>query len=178
MHALVAICTVATTTHLVLWIRRALKDKRHSVKALRNFARLAFLFYSVTFILGLVIYPTYKVKVRVGYLERVAIPSSIQVTEDKGPAPRANPAPLDIEESKASRGQRLARLFDMKEHLALLGWLAMVLCFFAFRFWDDGATSAFYRKSIFTLALLACLATWWSGIVGLVVSASRSIAAL
>ena len=159
-----------------------LKDGRHSLGSLRAFARLAFLFYSATFVLGLVIYPTYKVKVRVGYFEKVESPRALSSEQaDAGIRAQSTGQGLPPDHShdlKLDSGRTLVRLFDIKEHMAFLGWLSMALCFVGIRYWDEGVANAVYSNSMLALAGMACFATWWSGVVGLIVSASRSIAAL
>ncbi len=68
-HAIFAFLTVALSTHLALWLRQYWKGKFGKRRSINRFALLSAGAYAITMLLGLALYPSYKVRVRAEYLE-------------------------------------------------------------------------------------------------------------
>ncbi len=68
-HAIFALLTVAISTHLVVWLRRYLRGNFGKRRSVVRFAVLSAGAYAITVLLGLALYPTYKVRVRAEYLQ-------------------------------------------------------------------------------------------------------------
>lgn len=68
-HAVAAGALVALTTHHLIWIIRSRGARRRGEP---RFALLASGVLSLAFLLGCVLYPTYRVRVRAEYLDRAA----------------------------------------------------------------------------------------------------------
>lgn len=69
MHAIFALMTVALSTHLVFWLRKTLRGQSGKRRSLVRFAWLSAAAYGITILLGLALYPTYRVRVRAEYLD-------------------------------------------------------------------------------------------------------------
>ncbi len=199
-HAGGALLCVALTTHLFVWLR-----KRRGHRSRRRFALWAAGSYLLTMALGMALYPTYKVRVRAEFLEN---PSAIsRATEDEAEAgslakarntesrlfrlgqaaaitPPAEPTPEEREavaaraEKRIERGAKLSRWFDVKEHWSVLGMLlsaGLVLIL-----WPRGSEKPRdeVHRSAVALALLATIFAWLAAIIGVVVTAARSVAPL
>lgn len=201
-HAAGALLCVALTTHLLLWLRRWARGGA-SHRSTRRFALWAAGAYAGTMLLGLALYPTYKVRVRAEYLEN---PSAIsRATEEqaraarlakardqesrrfrRGSAGSADPLPALNEaeretiaeraESRIHRGAKLIRWFDVKEHWSALG--LMLACALALLLWvaPKGEPSRGIARTTLALALASATAAWFAAIVGIIVTAARSVA--
>ncbi len=201
-HAASALACVALTTHLFLWLRRWSRGaKNHG--SVRRFALWAFAAYGTTMLLGMALYPTYKVRVRAEYLDN---PSAIsRAAEEQANAarlaearnresrrfrsgaagtPESLPAlsPEDREaiaiaaDRSTTRGAKLVRWFDVKEHwsalgIILAGSLALLL-------WvaPSEKPQRPVTRIILALALASSLITWFAATIGIIVTAARSVA--
>ncbi len=70
LHTICAGALVAATTHLVVWMRGFARSRPGRIRAVRKFAFICAALYVSAMILGNLIYPVYKVRVRVEYLEQ------------------------------------------------------------------------------------------------------------
>lgn len=149
-HALLAGTLVALTTHHLVWILRSRGARRRGEP---RFALLASLFFFAACLVGSSLYPTYRVQVRAQYLEAPAAAS----------APGAGHLPLP----------RVARLFDVKEHLAALGLLASgCLLWLSRRSSPLGAPA---RTLYVALAGYVCVASWCALLIGLYTVSVRAV---
>jgi hypothetical protein len=146
LHALAAGVLVAASTHHLLWCRGYLLGRFARVRQERLFALVVAAAYGLAFLLGLVLYPTYKVRVRAGYLDRPEVALSW-----------------------------VARLFDIKEMWMLVG-VAMAggLLFLSRRAHpsQDRRVAPLYCL----LSALLCASAWGALLLGLVVVSYRGIA--
>ncbi|MBP9088156.1 MAG: hypothetical protein KBG15_18685 [Kofleriaceae bacterium] len=195
LHTVLAVAAVAAATHLVLWLRRNLKQ-RGSFASTRRFATYALVLHFAAFVLGNVMYPTYKIRVRVAYLENpVAIASdfhrrAIDRSRVEGTAvPNPEPTAAD---SKALAAMRMARWFDVKEHLLAFGLGALAAVWIITRRWRphqlvnatagaavDATASRPEADSVamavLGLAVFAAATLWIGAVIGLATAAWRAI---
>jgi hypothetical protein len=168
-HAVAAAVLVASTTHHVVWLRGYFRRDFSRYKGERRFALIAAIAFACTFLLGNLMYPTYKVRVRAEYFDNPAA-----VAEDL--RQRESQQKSQIQEAPPSL-QPIARLFDIKEHWVALGCLASLLLLLLSRVAhprNQQTTLVLYLG----LALFACSAAWFGAIVGLVTASFRSVGKL
>ncbi len=203
-HAGGALLCVALTTHLFVWLRHWARGGANHSSA-RRFALWAAGAYLLTMALGMALYPTYKVRVRAEYLEN---PSAIsRATEDEAESARltaarneesrlfrlgqaaAITAPPEFREderndiaaraeSRIERGAKLVRWFDVKEHWSVLGmFLSVGLVLMLWVRGSEKPQSEIARAAV-GLAFLSAAVAWAAAIIGIVVTAARSVAIL
>jgi len=148
VHAISAGVLVASSTHHVVWCRGYLRGNFDRARGERRFALIAGCAFVITFVLGNLLYPTYKVRVRVEYFDTAAM---------------------------VARGlPQVARLFDIKEHLMALGCAASVgLLLLSRRAHPKdhpGALSLYLGLSLF-----ACGSAWFGLLVGLFTASHRAV---
>ena len=68
LHTALGVAAVGAATHLVLWLRKALRNKQ-APRSVRRFAWLVVALHAGGFLVGNLVYPTYRVEVRATYLE-------------------------------------------------------------------------------------------------------------
>jgi hypothetical protein len=169
VHAVLGAALVASATHLVVWMRGYLRGQFARQRAVRRFAGIAVVLFGVTFVAGNLAYPTYKVRVRAGYLE--------------------NPAAVaaDVQQRGGSAGEvdgvlattaRVARWFDVKEHWAAVGLMLSIACWLILRFWNPARDGAGIAPVVFGLAVGAAATAWLAAIVGLVTASYRAVGPL
>lgn len=194
LHTMLAVAAVAAATHLVVWLRRNLKQ-RGRFASTQRFATYALALHLAAFVLGNVMYPTYKMRVRMAYLENpVAIASDFnrRATDRarlEGTAvPNAEPTAAD---SKALAAVRMARWFDVKEHLLAFGLGALAAVWIITRRWrprgsglpaSSGGNEASDRADpdsvalvVLGLAFFAATTLWIGAIIGVLTAAWRAI---
>lgn len=203
-HTFLALATVALTTHLVFWLRNYLRGRYGKRRSIVRFALLSTGAYGLTMLGGMLLYPTYKVRVRAEYLENPsAIHRATEVASEaraltrvrneevrryrSGQPPQITPPPeVDSEavatlaDARALRGVKLSRWFDVKEHWALLGLLLSMATCGILLAWDpkkDEGSQGITRMVI-GLALGAAAISWAAAIIGIVTAAARSVTAL
>jgi hypothetical protein len=177
LHAILGAAVVAVSTHLAVWTHKALFGHRR-LAGLRWLAAVGLGLFSTQFVLGNLIYPAYKVRVRAEYFDQ---PRAVAEERKGRETARAEAA------AKAGHGDevtpveapsflpRLARLFDLKEHLAALALpLAAAACALAFA-WQPDRDGRFAGRLLYACALTLAATTWLAAIVGLLVSSYRSI---
>ncbi|HJZ86529.1 MAG TPA: hypothetical protein VKN99_15215 [Polyangia bacterium] len=145
VHALSAAVLVASATHHLIWCRGYLRGRFGRVAQERLFAAVAALAYAVTFSLGLLLYPTYKLHVRAEYLDRADVGLSW-----------------------------VARLFDVKEMWMLVGVAIAGGLFYLSRRAhprDQPRVAPLYLG----LSVLLCLSVWGAALMGLTVVSYRGV---
>lgn len=199
VHAILAATLVASSTHLVVWMRGFPRGAFQRLRAVRKFAVITASLYVATLVVGNVIYPVYKVQVRVGYLERPdTVVRDYQERIETGARLRARQAPAldnaDVTPADATPGDaatadalaraaatlprqaaRVARWFDVKEHWVALGMALSIGCALALLVWNPRRHGAAVAPLLFLMALGASAAAWLGAIVGIVVSSFRAI---
>ncbi len=165
LHAILGAATVAASTHLVVWLRGYLKGKPQRRRAVRRFAWISLTLFTLTFVAGNLGYPTYKVRVRTGYLENP--PAVAASMPGKGPA--------EVE-ARYDRTSRMARWFDVKEHWVSLGMVLAFACAFILRRWEpSGPDESAIAPLVFAMAATAAATAWFAALIGLFVSSYRAI---
>lgn len=186
-HTAMAVACVGASTHLVLWLRGWRRGRCDRVRAVRRFAALSAGLYVATLLVGNLLYPTYKVRVRAQFLDN---PSEItreveararaarRVEEIYGsgePATEAEPPT----EQPARTGAKLARWFDVKEHWVVFGAILAIAVALIVRGWNPRReASAPLGAMVFWLAVGASGAAWLAALVGVVVSSYRAVGGL
>jgi hypothetical protein len=188
LHTVLAVAAVAAATHLVLWLRRNLK-RRGNFASTQRFATYALALHLAAFVLGNVMYPTYKMRVRLAYLEN---PVAIASDYSRRAVDRAriegtvvpNPEPTAAD-SKALAAVRMARWFDVKEHLLAFGLGALAAVWIITRRWrprpltstavTDRTDADSVALVVLGLALFAATTLWIGAIIGVLTAAWRAI---
>jgi len=171
-HAIAAAVLVGATTHHLLWCRHYLFGRYNRVKAERRFATISACAFVITFVIGNLLYPTYKVRVRAEYFDNpTAIAAEAKLRAEQhalvGVAPK--PAPPVITSLSP-----IARVFDIKEHWVALGCAASVILWILSRRAhpkDEPRTLPLYLG----LAMVQCGTAWMGAIIGLVTASYRSV---
>jgi len=187
LHTALAVAAVAAATHLVVWMRPFLRGTFVRRVAVRRFGIIAAALYLATFTVGNLVYPTYKVRVKVEYLQNpaaVADEAGARIRQREIVAARyrgEEPAlPSDAAIDAATAGlpratDKMARWFDAKEHWVAMGLVLSLGCMVLLVAWDprrDGGAPAPYA---FLLALSAAAALWTGAIIGVVTASWRAI---
>ena len=164
LHAVLGAATVAASTHLVVWLRGYLRGKPQRRRAVRRFAWISLVLFSLTFLVGNLGYPIYKVRVRTGYLEN---PPAVAAS-----MPEADQAELAERYDQTSR---IARWFDVKEHWASLGLMLTLACLLILRRWEPTGEAAAIAPLVVAMAATAAATAWFAALVGLLTSSYRAI---
>jgi hypothetical protein len=157
---------VALTTHHLIWIIRSRGARRRGEP---RFALLASGAFVIAFSLGCLVYPTYRVRVRAEYFD----------------APAARAAQLVLSSEAHHRGltsassapalDKVAHVFDMKEHAIALGLLCSLVLLWLSRRSDPSLPET--RRLYLGLAYGACASTWFAALIGLYVASLRAVGA-
>lgn len=172
-HAIAAAVLVGATTHQLLWCRHYLHGRYGQIKAERRFATIAACAYLCTFVMGNLLYPTYKVRVRAEFFDNppaIAEELKLRTTERRALTSAQAPSPSGLMPDLS----RVARLFDIKEHWVALGCAASLLLWLLSRKAhprDNPRVLTLYLG----LATFACAAAWLGAIVGLITASYRSV---
>ena len=169
VHAVLGAALVAAATHLVVWMRGYVSGRFQRRRAVRRFASIALVLFGLAFAAGNLAYPTYKVRVRAGYLENpAAVAADLGAREPKG---------ADVD-AALDRTAKVARWFDVKEHWAAFGFMLSFACWLVLRFWDPVRDGPAIAPVVFGLAVGAAATAWLAAIVGLVTASYRAIGPL
>lgn len=171
LHAVLGAAAVGLATHVLLWLRKG----RISTRS----AWLTALLLAAGMIVGLVLYPTYKVCVRAAYLEDPAAITADAVTrarELEHVAAREHQQPPETTDTRVlvHKAAQAARWFDVKEYWAALGLLAAVALAGILSLWTPTEGRA-VRPVVLGLAGIVCATSWLAAIIGLVTAAWRAV---
>jgi hypothetical protein len=173
LHAVSAAVLVAATTHHLVWLRGYFRGNFSRFKGERRFALIAACAFVSTFLIGNLLYPTYKVRVRAEFFDNpTAVSEELRLRE----AQHAVAAPAEPRVASRSLSP-IARLFDIKEHWVALGCAASLLLLLLSRLAhprEQPMTLVLYLG----LAIFACATSWWGAIGGLVTASFRSVGRL
>jgi hypothetical protein len=178
-HAAIGVAAVGAATHLVIWLRRYVRGQFGLARAVRKFAAIALALHALAFVAGNVLYPSYKVGVRVAYLDNEAalVAQHARDTEELDRiASRLGVAAREHEsiDQRVTRAARAARWFDIKEHWVALGLIASACLWLVLRVWhprDGGALS----PVVVGLAWVIAATVWLGAILGVMTSAWRAV---
>ena len=82
LHLVAAACVTGSAIHLAIRVFLNLSGQKAKLRQERLYARLLLISYSICFLLGALIYPTYRVRVRAEFLD-AALPWTIGLFEIK-----------------------------------------------------------------------------------------------
>ncbi|MEZ4364813.1 MAG: hypothetical protein R2939_00835 [Kofleriaceae bacterium] len=178
VHAVVACAAVASATHAALWLRRHLRDGSR-LRATRRFGTITAALFALAFVGGLVIYPTYRTRVRAELLDDPIALTAMVDAEATARAARGEPLPppevrAARAEARVADAARAARWFDVKEYLALVGLLLALAVAVILRAWTPEAAPAIGGITL-GLALATAACGWATGVIGLLTTAWRGV---
>lgn len=174
VHIVAAAVLVGSTTHHLLWCRHYLRGSFSRAKAERRFATIVACAFVTTFVVGNLLYPTYKVRVRAEYFDNpgaVADEVKLRDAQHKLVGVASPPTPTVVPSLSP-----IARLFDVKEHWVALGCAAAVALWILSRRAhpkDEPRTLWLYVG----LSAFCCGSAWLGAIVGVVVASYRAVGA-
>ncbi|MCB9559399.1 MAG: hypothetical protein H6708_03200 [Kofleriaceae bacterium] len=188
LHTVLAVAAVATSTHLVVWLARVRRGAHGRLRAVRRFAVILAVLHGAAFAAGNLMYPTYKIQVKVGYLQNpdavvadgaARVRDAAQVRRrfaDRDAAP-----PSDGEVARATAGlpaaaDRTARWFDAKEHWVAMGLpLSLALAFVLAAWRPEPGRGGEVGGVIMTLAIGASASLWFAAVIGVLTASARAI---
>ncbi len=163
-HALLGGTLVALTTHHLIWIIRSRGARRSGEP---RFAFLASVFFSLAFLFGASLYPTYRVRVRAELLESPAAQAA-ELAARHLERPATHEVPVTW--------PRVVRLFDLKEHLVALGLLSSLALWWTSR--RVSPSDAPSRRFYLALASFTCATTWAGALIGLYTASIRAVGSI
>jgi hypothetical protein len=188
LHTAASVATVGALTHLVIWMWRYRVGDTRRHKAVKKFALISLALFATNFVVGNLIYPTYRTRVRAEYLD-----APDQVVDDATRRGESHARALEregvteppISEARRERtakrhaedALRAARWFDVKEHWVAIGLAltaAVTLILFAWRPRDEPG-SGVIAPYVLLLACAAAATTWIGAVIGVMTAAWRAI---
>lgn len=171
IHAVSAAVLVGATTHHLVWLRGYFRRDFRKYNGERRFALIAAIAFALTFTIGNLIYPTYKVRVRAEYFDNPA--ALAEDARNRRAQHAVVGAALDAPPAATSLSH-IARLFDIKEHWVAFGCAASLALLALSRLAhprEHGRVLSLYLG----LAMLACGTAWFGAIVGLLTASYRAV---
>ena len=173
-HAISAAVLVGAATHHLLWCRHYLWDRYGRIEAERRFAAISTAAFVCTFVIGNLVYPTYKVRVRAQYFDNPsAVAAEVKLRDAGARDIGIDTPPLPATVRSLSP---VAHVFDIKEHWVALGCMASVALWILSRKLhpkDEPRVLALYLG----LSAVQCGTAWLGAVVGLVTASYRSVGA-
>jgi hypothetical protein len=171
-HAISAAVLVGAATHQLLWCRHYLYGRYDRMQAERRFAAISTAAFVCTFIIGNLVYPTYKVRVRAEYFDNPsAIAAEVKLRDAGAHDIGVATAPLPATVRSLSP---VAHVFDIKEHWVALGCAASIVLFILSR-----KAHPRYQRGVLPLYLgltaIQCGAAWLGAVVGLITASFRAV---
>ena len=171
-HAIAAAVLVGATTHHLLWCRHYLVGRYNQQKAEKRFATICAAAFVSTFVLGNLLYPTYKVRVRAEYFDNPpAIADEVKLRSAQHRVVGVSTPPLPTTVASLSP---IARMFDIKEHWVALGCMASVALWVLSRKAhpkDERRVLVLYVG----LSAVQCGSAWFGAVVGLMTASYRAV---
>ena len=179
VHAILGAATVATATHLAVWTWKALRGSPR-VAGLRWFGVAVLAVFGTQFAAGNLLYPTYKVRVRGELFDLPrAVVGEMRVRQEARAellAREGREAASESDEEPTGLG-RVARLFDVKEHVAALALpFAAAACALALG-WRPERDGPVAGRLLLGCALIVAASAWFAAVVGIVVASYRAVGA-
>lgn len=179
LHTVLGVAAVGAATHLVLWMREYRRGKFGRHRAVRRFAWITLALHAAGFLVGNVIYPTYKVEVRVAYLENagaiVAEDAARHRELERIAAREGVEAPAREGGDRVKDAEKAARWFDVKEHWVALGLFASIALVLVLMLWDPRRDGPALVPVVFALAVVIAATLWFAAVVGVLTSAWRAV---
>jgi hypothetical protein len=175
LHAVSAAVLVGATTHQLLWCRHYFSGRYGRIKAERRFATISSVAFVLTFVLGNLLYPTYKVRVRAQYFDNP--PAIAEELRQRAEHQRAITGVSPPPPSLVATLSPVAHVFDIKEHWVALG-VAASLALWALSRWAHPREQRQVLPLYVGLACVQCGTAWAGAIIGLVTASFRSVGGL
>jgi hypothetical protein len=189
LHAVLGAAAVAAATHWVVWLWPLWRGKALRATATRRFATITLILYALALAAGMLLYPTYKARVKLEYLTRPASVIDDRAERALAAAELADRAagrpPQAHDEDRArrlagdapTRAGKIARWFDAKEHWAAVGFALGLGVMVVVRRWRPGEREPVHEGPV-AFVILGAIAVaavlWFAAIVGLMTTATRS----
>jgi hypothetical protein len=186
VHAIVAAAAVAATTHWCVWLWPFIRGTYKRVPATRRFGIIAMSLYLAAAVGGMLIYPTYKARVKLEFLAssravlddaslRIHAAEEVRARAAGVPPQALDPAAvLSASRDAPEHAEKIARWFDVKEHWVALGLLLGLGTMAALLAWDPRRDGRGPLPFVVLGALSTCAVTWLAAIIGLMTTATRS----
>lgn len=188
LHTALAVAAVGASTHLVIWLRRVRRGAHGRLRAVRRFGYYAAALHLAAFVVGNLIYPVYKVRVKASYLQspavvtQEAVARGVQANElarryAADPPGEVDPARLERAAAHLPDAtERVARWFDTKEHWVAMGLIVALALAFLLPAWrpEDGAGGEI-GGIVYGMAIAAAASLWLGAIVGVIVASWRAV---
>src|SRR5262249_28362616 len=146
VHLMAATVLVASATHQLIWCRGYLRHRFERARRERWFATVATVACGITFVLGLILYPTYRVRVRAGYFDRADVGLGW-----------------------------VAQWFDVKEMIMLVALAAAAGLAVLARGGSHPSAEPRATPLYVGLSTLLCAASWSAALIGLYVVSYRGV---
>jgi hypothetical protein len=203
LHTVLAAALVAVSTHLVVWMRGFPKGRFQRLRGVRKLSIISAALFTLTLVVGNLLYPVYKVRVRAEYLDH---PSAIthdqeqrQTAHTRVAAQYADSAgavhegdadtaleriaardgvaapALAPSSEQVARAVKAARWFDVKEHWVAFGMIMAIGCAVLSLIWKPEREYRAIASIAFLMAVAAALTTWLGALVGILVSSYRAV---
>jgi heme A synthase len=182
LHLTLGAALVATATHLAVWTWRFWRGNYSRYKGARWLAWATAGLFATEILVGLIIYPTYKVRTRLEYLDnpmaiavdyanRAASRERLEqrLDDSLATAPVIAPNPRKLE--------KVGRWFDVKEHWVAVGLALAVALALILSAWQPKRDGDDIARMVAGMALLSAATVWLAAVIGAVVTSYRSIGA-
>jgi hypothetical protein len=184
LHLVLGAAAVASTTHLVVWLRGYRRGRFARHRSARRFAWIAAALVGANVAVGCLLYPTYKVRVRAEYLDN---PMAVSRAQESRAAVRERMAerlgqaavgPDDSGPDAVDGAARLGLWFDIKEHGAAFALALLVACAALLTFWDPRDDGDALAPVVVGFAWAAASTGWFVALIGAIVTSFRAVGAL
>jgi hypothetical protein len=186
LHAVLAVALVGAATHWLVWLVRLVRGQPGRIRSVRRFALIAMALYGATMAIGLVMYPTYKARVKLEFLTQSAVTAAdararLEASEDLAARIEGRPARdagagalTTLERAAGRRNVRIARWFDVKEHWAAVGLVLGLAALATLAVWDPRRDGRGPRGFVLAAVGGTAAIAWLAALVGLMTTATRS----
>jgi hypothetical protein len=180
LHTAVGVAAVGAGTHLVIWLRRYVRGAAGLRRSVLRFAWLVLGLELSAFLIGNVMYPTYKVEVRAAYLENGAAVAADHAARDHDLArlaDREHARPIEAPATAAivRRAAQAARWFDVKEHWIALGMMCAAALVLILSLWQPSRDGPVLAPVALGLAVIVAATSWLGAIIGVMTAAWRAV---
>jgi len=145
------------------------------MRAVRRFAVISLALHGGALVAGSTMYPTYKVEVRVAYLENASAVATAATAHGNAVARAtgepANPATAEL----VHRAAQAARWFDVKENWIALGLFASAALTLLLALWTPSRDGTALAPIAMGLSLFVAATLWLGAIIGVVTVSWKAV---